>query len=113
MREREDRILLDGYTRRMIRENDLHGAGLAALAEFFGAMSDSNRIRIVSALALTEMCVNDISALLDINQTTVSHQLRLLRTAGIVEFRRQGKVSFYRIKTPAVVEVLTAAADAI
>ena len=61
---------------------------------------------MISALAIAEMCVGDIAALLKINQTTVSHQLRNLRTSGIVRSRRQGKIVFYSLASDCVNEVM-------
>lgn len=51
-------------------------------------------MKIISALTITEMCVTDISEILGINQTTVSHQLKIMRQAGVVGFRREGKILF-------------------
>ena len=67
------------------------------LADFFSMFSDTTRIKILSALAVSEMCVNDISRILNINQTTVSHQLKLLKSTGTVKFRRDGKIIYYSI----------------
>lgn len=107
----EDKILLDEYTRNLVRKYDLRGGGLTALADFFAALSDSTRIRIVSALSISEMCVSDLSALLELNQTTVSHQLKNLRSIGVVDYRRQGKVVFYYIKSRVVLDVMTSASE--
>lgn len=90
-------LLLDSMTAERV-ENSLPGNNdLFDLAVFFGALSDTTRLKILSALSVTSMCVTDISTLTGINQTTVSHNLRLLRTAHIVESRRQGKVIFYDV----------------
>ncbi len=67
------------------------------MADFFSLFSDLTRIRILSLLSMGECCVNDISTILNINQTTVSHQLKMLRANNIVKFRRVGKVIFYSI----------------
>ncbi|HOB64715.1 MAG: helix-turn-helix transcriptional regulator [Clostridiales bacterium] len=72
-------------------------AVLADMCNFFSVFSDVTRVKILSALAISELCVTNISQLLDLNQTTVSHQLRLLRDAGLVEYRRDGKTIYYRI----------------
>ena len=58
-----------------------NNAVLSDLARFFNLFSDSTRIKILSALALSELCVNDIALVLKLNQTTVSHQLKILRDA--------------------------------
>ena len=67
------------------------------IADFFSLFGDLTRIRILSLLSMGECCVNDISNILNINQTTVSHQLKMLRANNIVKFRRNGKIIFYSI----------------
>lgn len=62
--------------------------------------------KILSALAISELCVTDISRILDLNQTTVSHQLRFLKSAGIVKCCRQGKVIFYSLTNDSINDVL-------
>lgn len=70
---------------------------LRNLAEFFSMFSDETRIKIISALSVSELCVNDIANILKLNQTTVSHQLKLLKSVGAVKFRRDGKIIYYSI----------------
>ncbi|MBO5926746.1 MAG: helix-turn-helix transcriptional regulator [Clostridia bacterium] len=79
---------------------------LADLVGFFSIFSDITRLRILSALAISEMCVTDISVMLSLNQTTVSHQLRLLKDLGAVKYKRQGKIVFYSLKNEMINEVL-------
>ena len=79
---------------------------LAELVSFFAIFSDVTRLRILSALAISEMCVTDLSSILMINQTTVSHQLRLLKNLGAVQMRRQGKIIFYSLKNELINDVL-------
>ena len=59
--------------------------------------SDSTRIKIISALAINEMCVSDLASLLGANQSTISHQLKLLRSSGIVDYKRSGKAILYYV----------------
>lgn len=70
---------------------------LRQLSDFFSTFSDITRIKILSALAVSDLCVNDISNLLKLNQTTVSHQLKILRNNGAVTSKRDGKVIYYSI----------------
>lgn len=77
------------------------------IAGFYSIFSDSTRLKILSALAITELCVGDLCSLLDCNQTTVSHQLKLLRDARIVMCKRKGKIIVYNITNPYVNEVMT------
>ena len=67
------------------------------LAELFKVFGDSTRIRIISALLHSQMCVCDIAALLGMTKSSVSHQLRLLRQTKLVKYRRDGKVVFYSL----------------
>ena len=66
----------------------------------FRALADPSRVRIVSALASGEMCVCDIAASVGMSQSAVSHQLRALRDASLVEFRKDGRRAFYRLLSP-------------
>lgn len=68
-----------------------------ALAETFGALSDPTRVRIVSVLAGQELCVLDLSRLLGLTGSAVSHQLRLLRGQRLVKYRKEGKVAYYSL----------------
>lgn len=79
---------------------------LLKLAEFFSVFSDATRIKILTALTISEMCVNDIANLLQLNQTTVSHQLKFLRHSGAVCQRRNGKLIYYSICDSNIHEVL-------
>ena len=65
------------------------------LAELFKVFGDSTRIKIICSLFESEMCVCDLSVLLNISQSAISHQLRVLKSARLVKFRRAGKVIYY------------------
>ena len=67
------------------------------VAELFKALGDPTRIRIISLLAHTEMCVGDLCMVLDMSQPAVSYQLRILRTLRIVRARKEGKHVFYTL----------------
>ena len=101
-----DTLLLDIRTKSLVENYVPSGEVLDGLVCFFSVFADSTRVRILSALAITELCVTDISRVLDINQTTVSHQLRYLKNLGIVTCNRLGKVIFYSLKNEIVNDVL-------
>ena len=61
---------------------------------------------MLSALSISEMCVTDLACVLKMNQTTVSHQLQLLRNTGMVVCKRQGKTIFYRLATDKINQVM-------
>lgn len=79
---------------------------LKKLSEFFTMFADSTRIKIITALCLGKMCVNDLSVTLNINQTTVSHQLKFLKTFGAVGCERAGKIIYYFIKNDSINDIM-------
>lgn len=71
---------------------------MTALSDFFKNFGDSTRIKIVSALMAGELCVADIAEVLEISASAISHQLRILRQAKVVRYRRVGKQIYYSIE---------------
>ncbi|KLU39834.1 MAG: ArsR/SmtB family transcription factor [Limnochordia bacterium] len=69
----------------------------ASIAEFFKVFGDQTRIRILQVLFEEEMCVCDIAYLLNMSQSAISHQLRVLKQAGIVKYRKDGRVVYYSL----------------
>ena len=78
-----------------------------AMAELFKALGDPTRLRIMQALALEELCVCDLAALMDVSISAISHQLRLLRTLKVVKFRKTGKMVHYSLDDDHVRKLLT------
>lgn len=70
---------------------------IGRLAELFSALADPTRVRIVEALAASELCVSDLSAALGLTASCTSHQLRLLRALRLVRHRREGKLIYYAL----------------
>lgn len=70
---------------------------LIDLAELFKVFGDSTRIKILSALCGGELCVCDISTAVGMTSSAVSHQLKILKNAELVRFRREGKTVFYSL----------------
>ena len=101
-----DSPLVDTNTLSAIQNYLPSNADLADMANFFSVFGDVTRLKMLSALSVDELCVSDISTILDLNQTTVSHQLKLLRDAGMVSYRRDGKIIYYRIINKFVQEVM-------
>ena len=99
-------MLIDRRLQDLVHDYVPNGEILDELVCFFSLFSDCTRLKIISALAITEMCVSDISEILCINQTTVSHQLRLLKNLNAVKTKRQGKVIFYSLKSDALSDVI-------
>ena len=67
------------------------------LGDFFKILGDSTRIKILSALFQSEMCVCDIAALLGMTQSAIPHQLRVLKQGRLVKHRKEGKVVYYSL----------------
>ena len=65
------------------------------VAELFKMFGDPTRARILCALNMEELCVCDLAALLEMNQSAISHQLRLLKTVRLVRSRKQGREVYY------------------
>ena len=78
------------------------------LAELFKAFGDSTRIKIICSLFESEMCVCDLSVLLNISQSAISHQLRVLKSARLVKFRRAGKVIYYSLDDEHIKQIFDA-----
>ena len=77
------------------------------VAEMFDVLSDPTRLRILHALSLSgELCVCDLSFLVEMSQSAVSHQLRNLRTAGVVSRRKEGRTAYYALEDQHVTELL-------
>ncbi|WP_160688433.1 metalloregulator ArsR/SmtB family transcription factor [Clostridium sp. C2-6-12] len=67
------------------------------LADLFKVLGDSTRVRILCVLFEAEMCVCDIAALLGMTQSAISHQLRVLKQARLVKYKKEGKVVYYSL----------------
>ena len=67
------------------------------VAELFKVFGDSTRVRIICALFESEMCVCDIADVLGMTQSAISHQLRVLKQARLVKYRRDGKTVYYSL----------------
>lgn len=70
---------------------------LLDVADLFKVFSDSTRIKILCALMEAEMCVCDISVLLGMTKSSVSHQLRILKQSNLVKYRKAGRVVYYSL----------------
>lgn len=86
---------------------------LADMALFFQNFADPTRLKIISALSINEMCVNDLSNVLKINQTTISHQLKTLKSQNIVEAQQSGKIRKYCLKNKFINEIMDYAIESL
>ena len=81
------------------------------MAEFFSLLGDPNRLRIVSVLAVKELCVCDLAAMLEMSESAVSHQMRCLKAMRLVGYRKQGRKVFYRLQDDHVFQLYMSVAE--
>ena len=70
---------------------------LYGLSEFYKIFGDETRLRILDVLLNKPLCVNEISEALDVSQSAISHQLKTLKQAKLVKYRREGKTRYYSL----------------
>ena len=78
-----------------LRRRLIGPAASAALADTFKVLGDRTRVRMLDALSHAELCVGELAAVLELTESAVSHQLRLLRSMRLVRSRRAGRMIFY------------------
>lgn len=81
------------------------------LADLFKIFGDTTRIKILYALREAELCVGDLAELLKMNQSAVSHQLKILKQSKLVKFRRDGKTIWYSLADNHVVTIIDQGMD--
>ena len=89
--------------RRQLPEDEV----LYDLAELFKIFGDSTRVKILYALLESELCVCDLARLMDVTQSAVSHQLRVLKSSKLVKFRKEGKTVYYSLADDHVCRILS------
>ncbi|MBW4592070.1 MAG: metalloregulator ArsR/SmtB family transcription factor [Brasilonema angustatum HA4187-MV1] len=75
------------------------------IAELFAVLADTNRLRLLSALASQELCVCDLAALMKMTESAVCHQLKLLKAMRLVRYRREGRNVYYRLADSHIVNL--------
>jgi transcriptional regulator, arsR len=81
----------------MVEHNMPSEENLSSVTELFKVLGDPTRTKILSVLYTQELCVCDISKLLDMTKSAISHQLKILRVARLIKSRKQGKEVFYSL----------------
>ena len=101
-------ILHKGHNEKVesVREHMPREELLYDLAELYKIFGDSTRIKILFALYGGEMCVCGIAELLSMTQSAISHQLRILKSAKLVKFRKEGKTVYYSLSDEHVFKIL-------
>jgi DNA-binding transcriptional ArsR family regulator len=88
-----------------LRSQLLSTSSVEALVETFRMLGEGTRVRILDALSRSELCVCDIARVLDVSESAVSHQLRLLRGMRLVRPRRSGRMVFYALDDEHIVRL--------
>jgi ArsR family transcriptional regulator len=94
-----------------VRSHMLNPQLVAHTAEIFKVLGDPTRMRLLYALAQRELCVCDLSAVLGMTQSAISHQLRVLRSARLVRYRKVGKVVYYTLADAHVTQFIDVGID--
>lgn len=98
--------LLKKVNDNMLEENELYN-----LAELFKVFGDSTRIRILFVLFEAEVCVCDLAQILDMTQSAISHQLKVLKQSRLVKSRREGKSIYYSLADEHVRTIIAQGCD--
>lgn len=86
--------------------DELDEEALNSETRIFKALADSNRLKIVKLLKDGELCACELTIALSSSQSTVSHHLSVLKNAGLIKERKEGKWSYFRLSEGAVIEIL-------
>ena len=112
MKQTDDRIEQCAYIHvheeivKQVNEEIPDEEKLYDLADFFKVFADSTRIKILYVLLCSEMCVCDLAQILNMTQSAISHQLRILKQMDLVRNRREGKTIFYSLADDHIKEIL-------
>lgn len=105
--EKKDFLYVDQCLKQEVLEKLPPEEEIKDLAEFFKVFGDSTRLKILSVLLCSEMCVYDIAQLLNMSHSAISHQLRILKQMDLVKNRREGKTIFYSLADGHIVTILS------
>ena len=105
MEEKTGYMTIDEKTAEEIENKMPEESELYELADLFKVFGDSTRMKIICALLKSELCVCDIAAITNSTVSAISHQLRILKNAKLVKFRKVGKVVYYEIADSHVSEI--------
>ena len=104
--ECEEKTIINPEVVQAMRDKLMDERSKMRLVDFYKLFSDVTRLKILYLLSMSEMCVCDISAALDMNQSTISHQLKTLRNSRLIRYRREGKVVYYSLDDEHIGQVL-------
>ena len=105
--DKKSNCCVDPMRVKQVKQNMPREELLYDTADFFKIFGDSTRLKILFALQDAELCVGDLSEVLGMNQSAVSHQLRILRQNDVVKFRKKGKTVFYSLDDDHIEELVS------
>lgn len=109
--EKKGFIYVDEHLEKEVLEKLPPEEEMQDLSEFFKVFADATRLKILYVLLCSEMCVYDIARLLNMTQSAISHQLRILKQMDLVKNRREGKTIFYALADSHIVTILSQGID--
>ncbi|MDO5851975.1 MAG: metalloregulator ArsR/SmtB family transcription factor [Methanobacteriaceae archaeon] len=89
-----------------VKKEKINEEIILELSETFKVFGDPTRVKIMNILSIEELCVCDISEILNLSQSAVSHQLRILRNKNLVRYKKVGKQAYYSLSDKHVVQIL-------
>jgi ArsR family transcriptional regulator len=110
MEEFNDRCevhFVDSQRVERVKRNKLKLDEVMDISELFKVLGDGTRIKILHALSQEELCVCDLSEVVEMSQSLVSHQLRILRNLRLVKYRKEGKMVFYSLDDDHIINLFT------
>lgn len=104
--EKKERTVIHPEVVEAMSERIMDDRTIIRLVDFYRLFDDPSRLKILYLLSMAEMCVCDIAAALNMNQSTVSHQLKTLRNSRLVKYRRDAKVVYYSLDDEHIGQIL-------
>jgi ArsR family transcriptional regulator len=99
--------IIDEAKVKVAQQSLLNGLSATHLADTFKALADPTRVRIMSVLAITDLCVCDLAVTLGMTQSAISHQLRLMRDMRLVRSRKEGRMVYYALDDDHIKDLFT------
>ena len=97
---------LENIKNKMLKENTIQ-----VISEIFKVLGDNTRIKILNSIEDCELCVSDICECVNMSKSAVSHQLRILKQAKLVKYRKSGKEVYYSLDDDHVTQIVSCAKE--
>ncbi len=104
-------VCFDERNLKRVKENMIEEKKIKLLSETFKALSDPTRLNIIYALSQSPLCVYDIARALDMSQSAISHQLRILRNLRLIKYKKEGRMMIYSLDDDHVLQLFNQGLD--